>query len=285
MESLMRSVRTPVWALLVLAALPLSVRAQSAQDLMQGAVEAQEQRLEGIENVTIVQEMMGMEATVRMEKRDIDGTPVLYPVSVSMGGMNLPIPQDTPQGDWARPFQEEWIDRARLDGEETIDGHQTYILVIDDFTGLEMPGVPGAEQGGPEMLPQTVRMWLDPDGYLTRKVVMDMEATKEDGTTSNVHMEIYMEDYREVDGYVHPFLTRTVTQGLMESQDVDQEELQAQLDELRAQLESMPEAQRRMMEGILNSQIEQIENMLGGEEGMEMTITVKELSVNSGLPL
>jgi hypothetical protein len=97
-------------------------------------------------------------------------------------------------------------------------------------------------------------------------------------------MEVFMGDYREVDGYVHPFVTRTITQGLMESQDMDQEELQAQLDELRAQLESMPEAQRRMMEGMLNAQIEQLESMLG-EEGMEMVITVKELTVNSGLPM
>ena len=280
----MRAVRTPLWVLLVVMVLPLQAQAQSAQELMQAAVEAQTERLAGIENVTIVQEVMGMETTMRMEKRDLDGTPVLFPVSVSMGGMNVPIPEDTPQGDWARPFQEEWIDRAQLEGEETIDGHSTYVLTIDDFSGLEMPGVPGAAQGGPEIQPVLVRMWLDPDGYLTRKVVMDMEATREDGTTSSVHMEVFMEDYREVDGYVHPFITRSVTQGLMETQDIDQEELQAQLTELRAQLESMPEAQRRMMEGMLNAQIEQLEGMLGNEEGMEMVITVKELSVNSGLP-
>jgi hypothetical protein len=284
MEPVMKAVLTPVWALLVLVALPLQAGAQNARDLMQAAWESQIERLAGVENVTIVQEVMGMETTLRMEKRDMDGTPVLYPVSVSMGGMNTPIPQDMPQGDWARPFQEEWIERARLEGEETIDGHRTYVLAIDDFSGLEMPGVPGAGQGGPEITPVSVRMWLDPDGYLTRKVVMDMEARQEDGTTSDVHMEMFMEDYREVEGYVHPFLTRTVTEGLMESADVDQEELRAQLAEMRAQLESMPEAQRRMMEGILNSQIEQMEGMLGGEGGMEFTITVKELRVNSGGP-
>ena len=52
------------------------------------------------------------------------------------------------QSDWSNPFQEEWIERAKLDGEETLDGHRTYILAIDDFTGLELPGMPGAGQGG-----------------------------------------------------------------------------------------------------------------------------------------
>jgi hypothetical protein len=33
---------------------------------------------------------------------------------------------------------------------------------------------------------------------------------------------------------------------------------------------------------MINSQIEQMEEMLGGDGAMEMTITVKELKVNAG---
>jgi hypothetical protein len=46
----------------------------------------------------------------------------------------------------------------------------------------------------------------------------------------------------------------------------------------------MPEAQRAMLEGMLKPQIEQLEEMLGSEGGMEMTITVKEIKVNAGPP-
>jgi hypothetical protein len=70
-----------------------------------------------------------------------------------------------------------------------------------------------------------------------------------------------------------------ITKGMMEAAEVDQEELRQQLEQMRAQMENMPEAMRGMIQG----QIEQLERMLGGSgEGMEVTITVKELKVNAG---
>lgn len=278
----MKPLRTSALLLAVLALCPATGLAQSGPDLMQAALDAQADRLSGIENVTIVQEVMGLETSVRMEKTELDGTPVLMPVSVSVGGMTNPIPQDMAQADWASPFQAAWVDRAKAEGQETLDGHRTHILVIDDFSGLEMPGMPGGGTGAGEMTPQSVRVWLDADDLVTRKVVMDMKATKDDGSTHDVHMELFMDDYREVDGYLHPFMTRMVTEGLMDSLDVDQAELKAQVEQVKAQLEGMPEAQRKMLEGVLGAQIEQMESMLGGGEGMEITITVKQIKVNSG---
>jgi hypothetical protein len=76
----------------------------------------------------------------------------------------------------------------------------------------------------------------------------------------------------------------TFSEGILEATDVDQDELRAQLDEMRAQLDNLPQAQRAMMEGMMGAQIEQIEQMLGGEGGMEMTMTVKEIKVNAGRP-
>ena len=74
-------------------------------------------------------------------------------------------------------------------------------------------------------------------------------------------MELFMEDYREVDGYMHPFVTRMLTRGMMQAADLDQAEIEAQLAQLRAQLDQIPEAQRAMVEGMLNAQIERLESM------------------------
>ena len=263
-------------------ALPSLIQGQSAADIMRNALDAQIDRLAGVENVRIVQDIMGMETSVYMEKRELDGVPVLFPVSVSVAGMTNPIPQDMAQSDWSNPFQEAWIERAKLDGEETLDGHRTYILAIDDFTGLVLPGMPGADQGA-EITPKSMRFWMDRDDYVTRKVEMDMESRGQDGTPQDVHMELFMEDYREVDGYVHPFVTRMLSRGMMEAADIDQAEIEAQLAQMRAQLDQIPEAQRAMVEGMLNAQIERLESMLGSEDGnMEMTITVKGIEVNAG---
>ena len=118
MKNDMRFFRTTVSALAVLVALPALANAQGAEDLLRRAVAAKAERLSGVEDVTIVQEMMGMETTMYMEKRDAGGTPTLIPITVSMGGMTNPIPQDEAKADWSNPFQEEWVERTRLVGTE-----------------------------------------------------------------------------------------------------------------------------------------------------------------------
>lgn len=274
------SLRFAFPALLALV-VPGSLAGQSAGEIMRRALDAQVERLAGIENVTITQEVMGMETSMYMEKREADGIPFLFPVSVTVGGMTNAIPEDMAQSDWSNPFQDEWVERARLVGEESVDGHQAHVLAIEDFSGLEMPSVPGAGESAGDLQPTSVRFWLDKDNYVTRKVVMDMEGTGPDGAPSQVHMEMFLEDYREVDGYLHPFVTRTITQGMMEAMDMDPEEVRAQLAQLRAQLDNVPDAQRAMVEGMLGSQIERLEGMLEGGS-MEVTITVREIKVNQG---
>jgi hypothetical protein len=273
-----------VLTLAVLAALPAIANAQTAAEWMSRAMAAQAGRLAGVENVTIVQDMMGMEMIMYMEKRDADGTPILIPISVTMGGMTNPIPQDMAQADWANPFQQEWVDRTRLVGRAELDGHAVRVFVVDDFSGLELPRLPQGGEGAMDFRPTSFRYSLDEEELVVRKVEMEGESLQADGSRSLVQLTMFMEDYREVDGYLHPFVTRTITEGVLEAANIDQEELQAQLEEMRAQLANMPEAQRAMLEGMLKPQIEQLEEMLGSEGGMEMTITVKEIKVNAGPP-
>ena len=279
-----RLFRTLMLALGLSAGIPGGMWAQDAADLMRQAIAAQAERLAGVENLTIVQDMMGMEVTMYMEKRDAGGTPVLMPVSVSMAGVTNVIPQDLAQADWSNPFQEEWVERTRLVGTEELDGHTVHVFLIDDFTGLELPGMPGGAEGAPEFRPGFFRLFLDGEQFFMRKVEMEGETVQADGTVSPVQMTLFLGDFREVDGYLHPFETRIITEGMLEAADVDQEELRAQLEEMRAQLDNLPQAQRAMMEGILGGQIAQLEEMLGGEGGMEITMSVKEIRVNAGPP-
>ena len=68
------------------------MQGQSAAGIMRQALDAQIDRLAGVENVRIVQDIMGMETSVYMEKREMDGVPILFPVSVSVAGMTNPDP-------------------------------------------------------------------------------------------------------------------------------------------------------------------------------------------------
>lgn len=279
----MRTKMLTTLAFAFLAMLPAAAHGQSAGEIMRRAMDAQAARLAAVNDVTITQEVMGMDVGMYMEKRIIDGTPVLVPVSMIMGGRVTAVPQDEAAADWSNPFQQTWAERARLEGTDQVDGHSVRVLVMDDFTGLDMPGMPG-EMGSADLRLRSMRLSLD-DDHLIRKVEMDAQAVQEDGSATPVEITMFMQDYREVDGYLHPFRTRTITKGVLGAVDVDQEELRAQLEEMKKQLASMPEAQRAMMERMMGPQMESLQAMLSSDEGdMEMSITVTDLKVNAGPP-
>jgi CBS domain-containing protein len=279
----MRTKMLTTLAFAFLAMLPAAAHGQSAGEIMRRAMDAQAARLAAVNDVTITQEVMGMDVGMYMEKRIIDGTPVLVPVSMIMGGRVTAVPQDETAVDWSNPFQQTWVERARLEGTDQVDGHRVRVLVMDDFTGLDMPGMPG-EMGSADFRLRSMRLSLD-DDHLIRKVEMDAQSVREDGSATPVEITMFMQDYREVDGYLHPFQTRTITKGVLGAVDVDQEELRAQLEEMKKQLASMPEAQRAMMERMMGPQMESLQAMLSSDEGeMEMSITVTDLKVNAGPP-
>ncbi len=275
--------RRVAFVMAVFGAIPVEVEAQNGADIMARAMEAQAERLSGVNNITVTQNAMGMDMTHFMEKRDVDGVPTLVPVSISVGGQPMPMPSDAGEGDWANPFQKEWADRTQYEGKEVLDGVTVLVLAIDDFSGLETPAPPGGGNQAGEYQPRHMRFWMDKDQLVMRKMEMEAEIARPDGSVAPMHMTMFQEDFREVDGYLHPFVTRVITQGAMGAADMDQDQLRAQLAQMKAQMENIPEAQRAMMERMLGPQIEALEASLGGE-GMEMTMTVSKLEVNAGPP-
>jgi hypothetical protein len=62
----------------------------------------------------------------------------------------------------------------------------------------------------------------------------------------------------------------------------DREKARQGMKDLEKQMAEMPEAQRKMMEGMLKPQIERLQKMLAGDK-IEFVITVEEVKVNTGL--
>jgi hypothetical protein len=91
-----------------------------------------------------------------------------------------------------------------------------------------------------------------------------------------------LRDYREVESLLVPYLSVVSIEGIEAMIDP---EMQAQYEEMRRQLESLPESQRAMFEQMMGAQMEQIERMMAGDDGpMTMEITVTEVRVNAGPP-
>ena len=131
------------------------------------------------------------------------------------------------------------------------------------------------------MTPRSAVFYVDKSDLLMVRMEMELEATLDGGETRVVTMASTMDDYREVDGYLHPFRTSIAWQGLsaMAPDGMDPAELEQQLAEMEERLAEMPEAQRGMMERMIGPQIERLREMLGGAP-MEIIVTRLEANVD-----
>lgn len=262
-------------------AVPAAAHAQSAQDIITRAMDSYEARLSGIENLTIEVEAMGMTVETYLVKEMVDGRPVLQPVSTDVEGM----PSDTAALETDDMWAESWRmfddtqDRWTLEGQGSVDGRATWRLRMTDFEGLDLsPEMPGQEG---QFDADLMVMELDQERLVPLR--MELEGTvRQGGEASPVAMQMQFEDYREVDGYLHPFLSIMDVDMDMAMGPEGQDAKEA-LEELRRQMADMPEAQRQMMEQMMGEQIRMLESMVG-EEGLRMELRVVDLRVNAGPP-
>lgn len=265
-----RSLVLLVCSLIVSAGLASVATAQNAQEIIQAAIDRYEQRMSGVENYTIVQEVMGFESSSYYEKRTVDGRSVFKLVD-TYGGES----QDD-MGEMYEGFMEV-ADRARYSGKEDVAGDETYVLSVDDFSGLAL------QDQNDNFKPKKGIFYLDTSDYIIRRIVME-GVVERDGQQYPATADMRFEDYRTVDGMVHPFLINMSVTGVNSGLS-DEEMAQAREDlaKLRKQMEEMPESQRKMMESMMGPQIDKLEKMV--ESGnIDLSISVKELRVNQGPP-
>lgn len=265
--------------LLLLAGLaPTTVVGQSAVEILQSVADRYEQRLEGIRNYTVVHEVMGMTSTSYFERGpdgDFEGRIVDGPGAGSASSFAPNSP-----GDFAR-----MADGATYEGTETLDGRETHVIRLEDFTAFDEYMESQGMYSESEMVPESMVIWIDTERLVPLRMEMHGTMTV-NGRSGAVTSTIAMEDYREVEGMLYPFATRVQTAGMAELMDItpeQMEQMRAQMEQMRAQLDRMPAAQREMMERMMGEQMEQVEQML--ESGaMDMSITVTELRVNERPP-
>ena len=254
-------------ALAMLGAAPAS--AQDAKEIADRAWDLYKARSEKVENYWIKQSVMGFETTLYFEKQMVDGEPVFVMSNEYGTGSD---------NDMSEMYQDfvKYAERAKYEGKAEVDGHETYVLFIDDFTGMLE-----RDDQEDDFMPKKGTIYLDVDKYILRRMEMDgiMEA---DGKESPVHADMHFEDYREVGGMLHPFRTRMEMSGIMSGMsEEDMEEARRSLADMRKQLNEMPESQRKMIEGMMKGQMDKLEEMVSSGT-MQITIEVVELRVNDG---
>lgn len=256
-------------AVAALALMPAPAAAQSGEELLQTAMERYESRAEGIDSYTVVQETMGSTSTLRFVKQTVDGHPVFLPEgSVGAAEMNP----------WAR-FPE-LAQRAEVEGSETVNGVETTVLGISDLEGLGFGEAMAESEAVSGFTPKEMTLYIDTDDYLLRR--MKLTGTGQTGSgTSDMTLVADLLDYREVEGFSHPFRMEMSITGLSTGMSQEEmEEARQQMEEYQARLEAMPEQQRAMMEKMVGPQMEKLRKMLQSGS-MDFAVTVKSLEVNT----
>jgi hypothetical protein len=267
MKTLPTSAARHLLPLAVVLALPSAATAQNAEKILMTSLEEYEQRMEEIENYTIVQETMGFETELTFLRTEVEGRTVFVPKGQeeAAGGIS----------NFYRMYPK-IAERAELKGRESVDGKQCHVLAINDFSELDLD----QEMGGQgAFVPKTGLLYVDTDDHLIRKMQMEGEITRH-GQTSPMTAVTVLSDYRDVEGMLHPYLMHITATGLAAGMSKEEaEEARENLAEMEEKLEDMDPNQRAMVERMMGGQMENLRKML--ESGQfKITVVTKEVRVN-----
>jgi hypothetical protein len=168
-------------------------------------------------------------------------------------------------------------ENARYEGKETVEGTETHVLFVREMKQL-------GEQRDDDETVKNARFYVDANEWIIRQMQFDVETKDDSGQIVVVKPVMRLLDYRNISGMKVPFRT-VIDMGDMDQQITPEERAEARrsMAELKQQMESMPEQQRKMMEGMLRPQIERLEKMLEGDT-IQFVIEVEDVKVNTGLP-
>lgn len=259
-------------------------RAETAQEILEAAWDAQVSRWEGLDSYLIEQTEMGRAAKryfVRTTVVDSAGTSrtIFQPAAdaaLEPGCVNPSSATDVPagKGDMSAEHLSWFMNNAQLVGEESVDGKPTWQLRAED---LDLSQSMSSE----DVSIDSMTMWIGKDRYLPLKMRMEGTANME-GQSRPIVIDMLASDFREVPGskLVEPFRRVVsisgITAGIDEAQVAEARKAMA---EMEKQLASMPESQREMMESMMGPQLEQMRK-LAQSGSFDTEIVVESITAN-----
>jgi len=170
---------------------------------------------------------------------------------------------------------------ATYEGTETVDGRRCHVLRVDDLSALSSPPMTGMDA---ETVDQgSMRMCVDAERPVPLR--MDMEVTTtQNGETQTLRPQVVFSDYRTTDGLTLPWRMAITVENVNASiSPEEREQARQRLEELEARMKELPEAQRQMMEGMMESQMDQLRSMLD-DGSIQFAVEVRSVQVNTPLP-
>lgn len=179
-------------------------------------------------------------------------------------------------------------DRFEVAGTGEIEGRRTWTLEANDPSGIDV--------GADEFAPRSIRFHMDSEDYVIRRVEMEGDMDVE-GQRRPVTVVVQLDDYRDVEGLLHPFRTTIAFDGMDAGiSDEEAAEMSAQMEEARRQMAEMekqlaqlPPEQRQMIEQQMERMggmpgMQQMESQMDALAAGRMETVVQEVRVNQGPP-
>lgn len=258
-----------VFVAAMIAALLMTVdesRAESAQEILDAAWDAQMERWKGLDSYLVVQSTMGIASKqyfVRTNLVDAAGKSRIMFLPAPDAGVRSgcvkpysPDGESQGRGDTSAEYLSWFMDNAELVGEESVDGHATWRLRAE---GLEQSQA--FDQG--EASIDSMTMWMSKDAYLPLRMRMEGTAAVE-GQSRPVTIDTHAFDFRRVPGsrLVEPFRRTVSISGITAGIDPEQmAEARKAMAEFEKELANMPASQREMMKSMMGPRIEQMRKM------------------------
>ena len=234
---------------------------ESAEEIFRTAIERNEARLEGVDSVTVVQEItlpMGMtrQQELRLEKTTRDGRTLLVPTGEDAGSQVMPAASMMATMDSA-------MAASALRGRSEVDGHEVYVVAVPELPAIDFGQGALSGRSAQSFRGDSATFYVDADQYVLRRAQVHGQMTM-GGSERAVQVGVHLSDYRETEGYLHPFRSEVQL-------DIEGMEKQMQALMQKMQQGGSDSAQRAMMEQAMAA-------MMGG--GMTVVSTVKEVRVN-----
>jgi hypothetical protein len=182
----------------------------------------------------------------------------------------------------------EFARRARLVGIEMVDGRRAHHLLADGLSDIELEPA-----GGVRYSMRSSSMWVDAEHYVPLRLTMDVDA--HDGREVRpVTIELLNQNLRQLatgdeaaPGAIFPTKVVMRIKGLTEAMsDKDRAEMEkavAEVAKLKSEMANLPKS----VQGMMQSQIDRLEKMVGTRDGgsvVEAVIDVLHVAANEGAP-
>ena len=263
--------------------------AQDAESILAKAREMQLARWEGVENYTVAQSVAGTKAVMYYERVNETSFRVvphneMQRNAAAASGLHSMTPEEVAaiadrEGDGAIADFDDIQDLAKSSkvlGTETIGGRSGFHLKTDDVDRVQ-------QMGDQNVSFDTFEIWIDTTDYVPLKILIHGTSSGPDGSRP-IMVDILFSDYRNVpDSKLYEAYRQTMSMGgvLDPKQQKEMQEALKQMDEMEAQLAAMPEAQRKMVEGMMGPKIEMMKKMASGG-AMEVVTDTTDIKVNTG---